>query len=95
MRGSITWDCELVPSNHMPADAISRWIQDRGERSLHLGSYEQLKHWFLLPWCNPDWDMWALQTTNKEVEFVARWEHYQVARVDAFASSLQGIVTRH
>ena len=90
LRRRITWDCELVPSQDMPADAISRWTFDPRDTSLDYHIYQRVKYEFR-HWCRPTWDMWASPDTTKEPLFVSRWEHYRAARVDALACSLANI----
>ena len=77
-------NCELVPSQEIPADGTSRWTSDRLDTSLDWIIYQRLKY-EVRHWCQPSWDMWASPDTTKEALFVSRWEHYRAARVYALA----------
>jgi hypothetical protein len=78
---------EWVPSQDMKADAISRWVKDPEDCSLHPSLYENILQAFREV-IQPQVDMFASPANAKLTLFCTRWPHYQAHLVDALRCPL-------
>ena len=76
----------------MQADALSRWVYDKGDYTLHRHIFSIVQKIFA-PHIKPEIDMFASPGNKKLLQFVSRWPHFQAWDHNALEMSLQKVTT--
>ena len=90
-RHQVTIEPEWVPTDRMPADFISRWV-DHSDKQLQPRVYQAVKSLFRAH-VRPLVDVFASPQSAQEPLFIGRWPYAQALAVDALRCPFRGCRT--
>jgi hypothetical protein len=92
MENSVKLILNLVKSEDMLADSLSRMLPDKGDYTLLRAKFLQLLAIFR-PFIQPTVDMFASPGNSQLQKFVCRWPHHQAMGCNALEMDLCGITS--